>query len=59
MAATETRYYKPNMAALPPELGRRIIKTILETPKADDAEVRRKADEIADRIEKARQAKNE
>ena len=33
--ATSTRYGKPNMAALPKDLGMRIIKTIRETPSPD------------------------
>ena len=32
---TTSRYGKPNMAALPNDIGRRIINTILNTPAPD------------------------
>lgn len=41
------------MAALPPELGRRIIKTIMKTPKSDDKELRKKAEEIENNLTEA------
>ena len=34
--AFTTRYAKPNMADLPPELGKAIFKQIMSTPKPDD-----------------------
>ena len=41
------RYGKPNMANLPPELGRAIIRQIMGTPAPD----RKKRKEEADRLE--------
>ena len=38
-------YYKPNIGALHGKVGRSIMETIMNTPKPDLTEVRRKADE--------------
>ena len=46
--ATVRRYKKPNMAALPPDIGRRVIEVIRSTPAPD----RKKMHEEAMRIEK-------
>lgn len=46
--AYSTRYAKPNMANLPPKLGKAIFQQILSTPKPDDA----KLDEEARRLER-------
>ena len=40
--AHSTRFAKPNMANLPPELGRAIIEQILNTPKPDDDALEKK-----------------
>ncbi len=37
--AYSTRYAKPNMANLPPKLGKAIFQQILSTPKPDDAKL--------------------
>ena len=47
-------YGKPNMAALEGELGRRIIHTILTTPKPDSAEFEQRCADISARIQRAR-----
>ena len=44
--ATRARYGKPNMAALPPELGMRIMKTIRETPPPDFEKMDREVEEL-------------
>ena len=41
--AHSTRFAKPNMANLPPELGRAIIEQILNTPKPDDDALEKEA----------------
>ena len=38
-------YYKPNIGALHGRVGRSIMETIMNTPKPDLTEARRKADE--------------
>ena len=56
MAAIESNgvvYGKPNMAALKGELGRRIIDTILSTPRPDFTELDRKCAEVSARMQEA------
>lgn len=57
--ARAKRYGKPNMTNLPPDLGRRIFDTIMNTPRPDDRELERKVAEIEDRIRAARNQKND
>lgn len=51
---TKIRYGKPKMTDLPEELGRSIIKTIMNTPPSDGKEAERKAEEVEKRIIAAR-----
>ena len=46
-------YGKPNMAALEGELGRRIIDTIMSTPRPDLTELERKCAEVNARMQEA------
>ncbi len=56
-AAMGIRYGKPCMTNLEPELGRRIIETILSTPVPDNKSLNEKADEIlAQFLERKRNA---
>ena len=45
------RYGKPCMAGLPPELGRRIINSILNTPPFDPAKLERRCARAEHRLE--------
>ena len=48
-------YGKPNMAALAGELGRRIIDTIMSTPRPDLTELERKCAEVNARMQEAKE----
>lgn len=50
MARFETGYYKPNMGALPPKVGRMILEIMDNTPAPDRTEMKRRAEEIEARI---------
>ena len=52
----DNRYYlKPNMTNLPAKLGRAVFNEILNSPKPDMEELRKKADEIRNRIREAKE----
>ena len=53
-----TTYYKPNMANLPPELGREIIKHIMNTPKPDFEDLHRRAVLAEKKMVQVRKAEN-
>lgn len=46
----EVHYYKPYMAALHGKIGESIIETILNTPKPDRTELKKKADACREAI---------
>ena len=52
-------YYKPNMASLPPELGREIIRQIMNTPKPDFEALHERAVATEREIARVRQAEDE
>ena len=51
MAATRSRFGKPNVYAMPPELGKRVLKTIRETPPYDYEKARQESKELHKQIE--------
>ena len=53
MANREKRYWKPNMAALPPGVGEKIMKQIAETPPMDMDKINREADKAHARFLKS------
>lgn len=55
--ANTVRYGKPKMTDLPKDLGRSIIKTIMNTPASDSKKTQEKANEIEARIVAARKEK--
>lgn len=52
--AYSTRYAKPDMVNLPPDLGRAIIKQILSTPKPDDEKLNAEARRLEKEMLKVR-----
>ena len=52
--AQGNRYYKPNMAALEGEWGRRVMQAILDTPAPNTRKLERETREVEDRIRKAK-----
>lgn len=44
------RYTKPNIGALPKEIGKDILMTIMNTPKPDCEKRKKDAEELEDRI---------
>ncbi len=44
--AREINYIKPNMGALPPKVGRRILDIMANMPKSDQTEINRKVREV-------------
>ena len=49
----EIRDWKPNMAALPPGVGEKIMKQIAETPPMDMDTINREADKVDARLKEA------
>ena len=52
------RYWKPNMAALPPELGRIIIKEIMTPRKFDYSKLDAECDQVERKLAKIGQGEN-
>ena len=55
VTANNTRYGKPNMAALEGEWGRRIFEQIRNTPRVDYEKLARESAEISEKIRGARE----
>ena len=55
----QSRFGKPNMTNLPPELGRAIISQIMSTPKPDYAKMQAEAEKLEREILKAREKKDD
>ena len=51
---TARRYGKPSLTNLPYELGKSIIDQIMSTPKPDFTEMRKRANEVEEKILEAR-----
>lgn len=52
------RYGRPNMAALPPELGKAIFEEILSTPRPDDEKLDAEARMLEKQMLRAREREN-
>ena len=52
-------YYRPNMAALPPKLGRRIIAAIRNTPPFDFSKLDAECDRVERELERIGREYNE
>ncbi len=56
--AESTRYAKPCMTNLPPELGRAIFKQMLNSPKPDEDEIEAKVRKLEKQMIAARERDN-
>lgn len=56
--AESTRYAKPCMTNLPPELGRAIFKQMLNSPKPDEDEIEAKVRKLEKQMIAAREREN-